>query len=186
MRVGRLLLLFSTTAGPLAAQTVIRPAPPLDSARVAVRDALVQLSDSLGTIDAAAARLQRDYQQASGASLLFRARMMREACSRSAGIVPSTRARVLATNVAEPQRVHHRSNLLSALDQLKVDLGRCESEFAKMSQEGQSETVRGYGNDRAVRVQGALRRYERTLHEFYGVMGIRVVPAGAEARQASG
>jgi hypothetical protein len=186
MRAGALLLLFSAAAAPLGAQTVMKPPPPLDSARVAVRDALVQLSDSLGTIDAAAARLQRDYQQASSASLLFRARMMREACGRSAGIVPSTRARVLATKVSEPQRVHHRSNLLSALDQLKTHLGRCESEFAKMSQEGQSETVRGYGNDRAVRVQGALRRYERTLHEFYGVMGIRVVPVGAETRPASG
>jgi hypothetical protein len=186
MRVAGLLLLFSAAAIPLAAQTVIRPPPPLDSARVAVRDALVQLSDSLETIDAAAARLQRDYQQASGASLLFRARMMREACSRSAHIVPSTRARVVATKVSEPQRIHHRSNLLSALDRLKNDLGQCESEFAKMSQAGQSETVRGYGNDRAVRVQAALRRYERSLHEFYGVMGIRVVPVGAETRPASG
>jgi hypothetical protein len=186
MRAGRLLLLFSAAAAPLAAQTVMQPPPPLDSARVAVRDALAQLSDSLGTIDAAAARLQRDYQQASSASLLFRARMMHEACGRSAGILPSTRARVLATKVSEPQRVHHRSSLLSALDQLKTDLGRCEAEFAKMSQEGQSETVRGYGNDRAVRVQGALRRYERTLHEFYGAMGIRVVPVGAETQPASG
>jgi|tagenome__1003787_1003787.scaffolds.fasta_scaffold20886785_1 hypothetical protein len=186
MRAGRLFLLLLVAAGPLTAQTVIKPAPPLDSARAAVRDALVQLSDSLGTIDAAAARLQRDYEQASGASLLYRARMMREACSRSAGIVPSTRERVVATKVSEPQRAHHQTNLLSALDQLKADLGRCESEFSKMSQAGQSETVRGYGNDRAVRVQGALRRYEHTLHEFYGVMGIRVVPAGAQARPASG
>jgi hypothetical protein len=186
MRAGGLFLLVFVAAGPLSAQTVIRPAPPLDSARVAVRDALVQLSDSLETIDAAAARLQRDYQQASGASLLFRARMVLEACNRSASIVPSTRARVVATKLSEPQRVHHRTNLLSALDQLKTDLGRCESEFAKMSQAGQSETVRGYGNDRAVRVQGALRRYERTLREFYGAMGIRVIPSGAHTRPTSG
>src|SRR3954463_6901165 len=119
MRVLGVLLLMTAAAGPLAAQTVIQPPPALDSARAAVRDALLQLSDSLGTIDAAAARLQRDYQQASGASLLYRARMVREACHRSAGVMPSTRARVVATKVSEPQRAHHQTNLLSALDQLK-------------------------------------------------------------------
>jgi hypothetical protein len=186
MRLFWLLALALASAPRLAAQTVIRPAPPLDSARAAVRDALLLLSDSLGTIDAAAARLQRDYREASGASLLFRARMMHEACTRSAGMVPLTREKVLATKVSESQRIKHRGELVSALDQLKTALNRCESQFAQMSQPGQSETVRGYGNDRATRVQGALRNYERTLHEFFGVMGIRVVPVGADTRPASG
>ena len=186
MRLFWLLALVLSSAPRLAAQTVIRPTPPLDSARAAVRDALLLLSDSLGTIDAAAARLQRDYREASGASLLFRARMMHEACTRSAGMVPPTRERVLATKVSESQRIKHRQELVSALGQLKTALNQCESQFAKMSQPGQSETVRGYGNDRAIRVQGALRNYERTLHEFFGVMGIRVVPVGADTRPASG
>ena len=181
-----LLALALASAPRLTAQTVIRPAPPLDSARAAVRDALVLLSDSLGTIDAAAARLQRDYQEATATSLLFRARMIREACTRAVGMVPLTRARVLATLVSESQRVKHRRELLSALDQLKTALNHCESEFDKMSRPGQAEIVRGYGNDRAVRVQGALRSYGRTLHEFYGVMGIRVTPVGADTKPASG
>jgi hypothetical protein len=50
-----------------------------------------------------------------------------------------------------------------------------------MSQPGKAETVRGYGNDRAVQVQGALRRYERTMQEFLGLMGIKVAPLGAPA-----
>jgi hypothetical protein len=186
MRTGWLLLLVMAGAPRLAAQTVIRPAPPLDSARAAVRDALLLLSDSLSTVDAAAARLQRDYQQSSGASLLFRARMVREACTRSNGMVPVTRERVLATKVSESQRLRHRRDLVTALDQLKAALSRCESEFSRMSQPGQSEVVRGYGNDRATRVLGELRKYERTLHEFFGVMGIRVTPVGADTRPASG
>jgi hypothetical protein len=186
MRTGWLLFLVLAGAPRLVAQTVIRPAPPLDSARAAVRDALVLLSDSLGTVDAAAARLQRDYQQASGASLLFRARMMREACTRSNSVVPVTRERVLATKVSEAQRLRHRRNLVTALDQLKTALDRCQTEFSRMSQPGQSESVRGYGNDRATRVQGELRKYERALHEFFGVMGIRVTPVGIENRPASG
>jgi hypothetical protein len=186
MRLVWLFALALASALQLSAQTVIRPAPPLDSARAAVRDALVLLSDSLGTIDAAAARLQRDYREASGASLLFRARMMHEACTRSIGMVPPTRERVLATKVSQNQRLKHQRQLVGALDQLKTALNRCESEFAKMSQPGQSETVRGYGNAGATRVQDALRAYDRTLHDFYGVMGIRVVPVGADTRPASG
>jgi hypothetical protein len=72
------------------------------------------------------------------------------------------------------------------LDQLKKSLTACQAEFAKMSRAGQAETVRGYGNARAIRVQASLRRYERTLNEFLGVMGIQVVPPGAENRAASG
>ena len=179
MRQLGLLLLLSTGVSPLAAQSVMRPPPPLDSARAAVRDALVLLSDSLDTIDAAAARLQRDYQQASGASLLFRARSMREACARSIPLVPETRERVLSAEISETSRLKLQKDLAQALQQLKGELTHCESEFAKMSQAGQSEIVRGYGNDRATRMLAALRRYEKTLREFYGAMGIRVVPAGA-------
>jgi len=186
MRLLWLSALVLLSAPRLAAQTVIHPAPPLDSARAALRDALVLLSDSLGTIDAAAARLQRDYREASGPSLLSRARTMHEACTRSIGMVPPTRDRVLATKVSESQRIKHQRELVSALDQLKTALNHCESEFAKMSQPGQSEIVRGYGNDRATKVQDALRSYERTLREFFGVMGIRVIPPGAETKPSSG
>ena len=59
-----LLLGSLVCVGPASAQTVMRPDPPLDSARVAVRDALLILRDSLSTVDGAAARLQRDFRQA--------------------------------------------------------------------------------------------------------------------------
>jgi hypothetical protein len=181
------LVLFAILSGtPLSAQTVVRPAPPLDSTRAAVRDALLVLRDSLGTIDGAAARLQRDYQQASGASLLSRAKLMEEACARSLRTVQPTRRAVLTARVSEPQRTKHQRELVNALDTLKLVLNHCESEFADMSRSGQAETVRGYGNDRAGRVLAALRRYEQTLHQFFGVMGIRVPPAGVGFRPASG
>ena len=178
------LLLAGTSL--LPAQTVVRPPAPLDSARVVVRDALVLFSDTLGTIGAAAARLQRDNSEASGPVLLSRARMMQEACAHSIRMVPATRDAVLATKNSQAKRLKHQKDLVVALDRLKVALGRCESEFAGMSRPGQSETVRGYGNDRADRVRGALRSYEQTLHDFFGVMGIRVVPAGAAGPPASG
>ena len=102
---------------------------------------------------------------------------MQEACTRSKTTVPPTREAVLATKVSEPQRVKQQQELVSALDRLKTALSRCESEFTEMSRPGQSEVVRGYGNDKATRVQQEIQRYERSLHEYLGVMGIHVTPS---------
>jgi hypothetical protein len=174
-------------AHPLAAQArVVRPEPPLDAARAGLRDALLVLRDSLGTVDGAAARLQRDVRQASGASLMSRARVMHDACARSVRSVPLTRQNVLAARLSDPRQVKSRSELVGALDRLKGTLSRCETEFAAMSEPGQAETIRGYGGDHAARVQLALRRYEQTLRDFFATMGIRVMPLGANPRSAAG
>jgi hypothetical protein len=171
---------------PLEAQTVIRPAPTLDSARVVIRDALWDLRDSLLTIDGAAARLQRDYRQASGPALLARARYMSQACARSSKTVAPARSVVRAADVSAGLRLQHQRNLLLALDSLKLALGACEKEFAAMSRPGQAETVRGYGNDRAQRVQTGLRSYERILRGFLRVMEIPDVPPGITSPSVSG
>lgn len=177
-------MLFAQT---LAAQgTVVRPEPPLDAARVTLRDALLRFRDSLSSIDAAASRLQRDYRQASTASLLSRARVMHEACARSARNLAPTRQAVLAADASNEQRLRRRGEMVAALNQLQKTLTRCESEFAVMSQPSEGERVRGYGNDRAVRVLGSLRKYERVLGTFFSAMGIKVTPLGTEARPAAG
>jgi hypothetical protein len=185
-RCACLLLASLFWARPVVAQTVMRPDPPLDSARAVLRDALLVLRDSLNTIDGAAARLQRDFRHASGPSLLSRARVMHEACVRSVRTVPPTRRAVLDAKLSEARRVQLRSELVRAMDQLSAALARCELDFAAMSKPGQAETVRGYGNDRAIRVQTAMRKYENTLRTFLGAMGIKVVPLGANPRPSVG
>ena len=180
-----LVLLGLLAAPPLAAQTVIRPAPPLDSARAALRDALLVLRDTLNTIDGAAARLQRDFRAASEPSLVSRARMMYQACARSGRTVPPTRRVVQGFTLNDPAKAKRRQELLGSMDQLKEALVRCETEFAAMSQPDQGERVRGYGNDRATRVQTAIRGYEMTLRDFLAVLGIRVQPLGAAPRPTS-
>ncbi len=176
-----LVLLAAVGYQPLAAQTVIRPAAPLDSARAELRDALVGFRDSLITVDGAAARLQRDFRTASAPSLLSRARTMHDACVRSLRAMPPARAAVEAAHLTNPKRVQLRRELVVALDSLKGVLRYCETEFSAMSKPGQAETVRGYGNDRAGRVQAGLRSYERTLRGFLQIMGIRVLPPGVPA-----
>lgn len=177
-------VLFAQT---LAAQgTVVRPEPPLDAGRVALRDALLQFRDTLSSIDAAASRLQRDYRQASAASLLSRARVMHEACARSVRNIPPARQAVLAADATNEQRVRRRGEMVAALDQLHKSLTLCESEFAAMSRPGEAERVRGYGNDQAIRILAALRRYERVLGTFFSALQIKVSPLGVEPRPAAG
>lgn len=170
----------------LAAQTIVRPELPLDSARSSLRDALLVLRDSLSSIDAAAGRLQRDYRQASAASLVSRARVMTDACARSARTVPPTRQAVIAAEASNEVRLKRQRQLVQAMAQLNDALARCQSSFGAMGKSGQGERVRGYGNDRAVRVQAALRKYERVAGEFLAAMGIKVTPRGASPPPLAG
>ncbi|MEA2722542.1 MAG: hypothetical protein QOH59_313 [Gemmatimonadales bacterium] len=182
-----LVLIGTLFAHNLSAQgTVVRPEPKLDAGRAALRDALLQFRDSLNTIDAAASRLQRDYRQSSPASLLSRARVMRQACGRSVSSLPTARKAVLTAEASSERRRRRQTEMVAALDQLQKALVRCESDFAAMSRAGQGERVRGYGNERAGRVQAALRQYERTMAAFLSAMGIKVTPLGAESRPLAG
>jgi hypothetical protein len=170
MRSVCLVLMGVLSASSLPAQaTVIQPEAPLDSARAALRDAVLVLRD-----------------QTSGASLLSRARVMHDACARSARAVPPTREAILAAQLSEPQRVKRRRTLVNALDRLRGALSRCEVDFAAMSQPGEGETVRGYAYARSQVVQGALRKYEESLREFMAAMGIYISPAGSTPRASSG
>jgi len=186
VRQALLAVLGILAASPVAGQTVMRPAPPLDSARATLRDAVIVLRDSLATIDGAAARLQRDYQAASGQALLSRARVMRDACARSVKTVPPTRSVVMATQVSGDQKLERRRDLVTAMDSLRHVLVRCETEFTSMSQPGQGERVRGYGNEKAAGVQTELRRYDRALAGYLQAMGIRIPPAGVAASASPG
>ena len=176
-----LLVLVLLGGEQLAAQTVLRSPPPLDSARASLRDAVLVLRDSLVTVDGAAARLQRDYRHASDPALLSRAQQMYEACARSGRTVPQARLAVKRTAVSQPVKVERRQELVEAMDHLTQALGTCETEFAAMSKPGEAERVRGYANDRATKVQGAMRSYEHVLREFLGTMGIQVLPLGVSA-----
>jgi hypothetical protein len=171
----------------LAAQgTVVAPEVPPDVAQAALRDELLRFRDTLNSIDAAAARLQRDFRQASTASLTSRAAVMRDACARSVRNVAPARKAVLAAKAPDERRLRKREEMVQALDLLRTVLTRCETDFRDLSRPGQGEKVRGYGNDRAVRVRSALRKYERVLGSFFSVMGIKVSPFGIEGRPPAG
>ena len=91
----------------------------------------------------------------------------------------------LGFGLDDPSKVKRRQDLLGSIERLKDALVRCETEFAAMSRADQAERVRGYGNDRATRVQTAIRGYELVLRDFLGLMGIRVQPLGVGSRPTS-
>ena len=176
--VRAILLTGALGAAPAAAQTVIRQPAPLDSTRAALRDDLVVLRDSLNTVDGAAARLQRDYRTASEASLLSRARIMRDACARSSRTVPSARLAIVDLRLSDRQKLQRRRGVVTALDSLQAALRRCEAQFTALSRAGQADSIRGYANNRADQVQKAIRNYEQHLRPFLGSIGIRILPLG--------
>lgn len=180
MKLLILLLLMALWSPGLQAQgTVVLPEAPLDSTRAALRDDLLTFRDSLSTIDAAAARLQRDYREASAAALRSRARVMTDACTRSARNVPLARKAVQASEATNDARRRTRRELLAALDRLTTVLTRCNTEFDAMSQPGKGEEVRGYGNNRAIRIQSGLREYDRVVARYLSAMGITMPAPGS-------
>ena len=182
-----LVLLIGAWTSRLNAQgTVVLPEAPLDSARAALRDDLKAFRDSLSTIDAAAARLHRDYRQASEAVLQSRARVMTEACNRAKRNVPLARRAVQASPASNQARRQTRNELLGALNRLNKVVTRCQTEFQDLSRPGQGEAVRGYGNNRAIRVQSGLREYERVLARYLNAMGIRTTPVGSRSPAVAG
>ena len=184
-RVFLILLMVFWSQDLVAQGTVVVPEPALDVGRATLRDELLRFRDTLSTIDAAAARLQRDNGTASPEALVSRAHVMSEACARSARNTPPARRSVLAADANNKARLQTQGEMLQALDRLRGVLSKCEAEFQRFSRPGQGETVRGYGNDRATRVQAAIREYETVLARFLNAMGIKVSPLGAKPRPVS-
>ena len=97
---------------------------------------------------------------------------MYEACARSGSDGSAGSAGSQAgPRLNQPVKVERRQELVEAMDHLTQALGTCETEFAAMSKPGEAERVRGYANDRATKVQGAMRSYEHVLARVSGHHG---------------
>jgi hypothetical protein len=183
-----LLLLSLITAAPLAldAQGVLMPSSRLDGARTRVRDAMLVLRDSLITINSAAASLQHDFRQTSGAVLSARARELSNACARSVRTIGPTRQVVASAAATSPGRVRSRDALVRSLDSLNTELSRCVTEFSAMAAPDRAEEVRGYAIRRSEPVLKALGDYDRACSAFFVAWGIEVRPLGAHPDPLAG
>jgi hypothetical protein len=112
--------------------------------------------------------------------------VMRDACARSFRTVSPTKDVVVASEASTALRRKRQRELLQALDQLGKVLARCEADFGAMGKAGQGEQVRGYGNNRAARIQADLRKYSQVVGGYLGAMGIKVTPRVAANRPLAG
>lgn len=182
MKLSHLVLSAALAAGlaPVAqAQTVVQPKAPLDSARASVRDAILVFRDSLQVVHAGGARMRRDFQTASGAALVSRARIMRDGCAASVRALSPTRAAVESGPAGTDKERAARTALLVEMDRLSAALTECRTIFSGWVDSRDGEAVRGYGNRASDTVRGPILTYEDKLQHYLGLLGIRIQPLGA-------
>ena len=173
-------LLAIAAAPALDAQAaLVLPEQPLDSNRAAARDAIYVLRDSLQTVIAAIARLERDFRSTSVQSLTSRARELHGSCAAAERNVAPVRKVVGATATASKLQRREQVHLDAALGSLAGVLETCRTEFERLGTRGNGEEVRGYGNRRARPVRAEIMRYESAADGFFRALEIPNRPLGA-------
>lgn len=172
-----LTMLLSVGVRALGAQTVVRPAPVLDSTQSVIQRSVHSLRDSLEAVQAASDRIARDIRTTSDAVLRARARQMAGGCSVASRASTATRAVVSGTNRPQPDPRKLRPGMEQALGELKAALDHCVVEFRGLATPPRAQELRDYGIGRAGRVQQAIRRYELAARSyFFGATGVRYLP----------
>ena len=173
-------LLAIAAAPALQAQAaLVLPDQPLDSNRAAARDAIYVLRDSLYSVIAGIARLERDFRTTSAQSLTSRARELTSACAAAERNVAPVRKVIGATSTASKLQRREQVRLHEALGSLSGVLGGCRTEFERLGTRGNGEEVRGYGNRRAQPVRAEIMRYESAVDGFFRALEIPNRPLGA-------
>lgn len=169
MKFSTLVTLAALAAGvsPLSAQTVVQPEPKLTEAQLAVRNSLYQLRDSLQLVEAASARIARDLQTASDASLRSRARALADRCQSATTQLDSTRSVVQRGRLPDPDPTKVLPELDRAMDVLRGQLVDCTSQFSTLTAPEKAEELRGYGIGRGQRVQTAIQSYRPAAAKYF-------------------
>jgi hypothetical protein len=186
-RTAFITLCLIASAGSLDAQaTMVLPDKPLPPAHARMRDAAYVLRDTLFAVTSAAARLNRDFRQTSDASLVSRAREMSLACGAVERNIADPRAAITGTATDSRFREREKQRLLAAFTDLARAAATCTSRFASLSEAGQGEEVRGYGNRDAAAMVSEIRKYEGALDGFFRSMNIPNRPRGARPNPLAG
>jgi hypothetical protein len=162
-----------------AQAALVLPDQPLDSNRAAARDAIYVLRDSLHSVIAAIARLERDFRGTSVQSLTSRARELHGACAAAERNVAPVRKVVGATSTASKLQEREKVRLDKELGSLSGVLNNCRTEFERLGTRGNGEEVRGYGNRRAQPVRAGIMQYESVVDGFFRALEIPNRPLGA-------
>jgi hypothetical protein len=169
-------------ATPVAGQGgFIRPEPKLDPATAQVRNSFLQLRDTLHTIAAASARLQRDVRVGTDAAIVSHARTVLYGCASSLRGVDRAKTGMLDSPLAARAPAPRKTALERSFLELRGALDRCSSEFKEMSAPGKPSEIRDYGVSRSLRTQAAVQAFENSALSYLQAVGIKVRPYGSGA-----
>ena len=186
-RLALLTFCLLAPAASLEAQaTMVLPDKPLPPELARVQDAAYVLRDTLFAVTSAAARLNRDFQQTSGASLVSRAREINLACAAVTRNIDTPRKVLGETAAGTRLQERERKRLLGAFDELAGAAAACESRFEALAAAGKGEEVRGYGNRDARTMVDEIRKYESALDAYFRAMNIPNRPRGARPNPLAG
>ena len=168
-----------------AAQMVVRPDPPLSAPQARLRDAAAVVRDSITQVDGAMARLERDFDRTSGASLRSRASVLGQACARLGRSLLQLEAAFEETGLPAPDPRGRRPMFDKALEDVAQAAAQCRGHFTELSAPGREKDLREWAHHYSAKLYGSLRSFETSLQEYLAASGIRlrpVTPKGASGR----
>jgi len=184
------LLVLAACAGllatPLQAQTVLKQAPALDSPRATIRDAVIVLRDSLNLVDASIARLERDFDRSSDASIRSHAARLGQACARGERNVQPVQEAVRTSALPSPDKNQQRPAFQKALTELSEVLGRCRVDYGDLSRPGHEQELKAWALNKSAKVSSAVRRYEIALQAYLASLSLRILPTDNVGPSRSG
>ena len=168
-----------------AAQVVVRPDPPLSAPQARLRDAALVVRDSITQVDGALARLERDFDRTSAASLRSRASVLSQACARLGRSIVQLDTAFDETGLPAPDPRRRRPMFEQALKDLTEAASQCRSHFSELSAPDREKDLRDWAHHYSAKLYASLRSFETALQEYLAASGIRLrpaVPKGASGR----
>lgn len=164
-------------AGPVHGQMVVTN-DTLPPSKQIVRDILVPQRDSLHTILAAAAQLQRGHTTASVELLFARGQTLLRACQRSLATSDTTRVLIEAGGWDEEIQNRRKNELIAEMDVLNQALGQCDQAWTRFATLEHAEEIRTRGLEAADSLVATIHHYENVVAGYYRVLDIYVQPQG--------
>ncbi len=151
---------------------VVRPQE-LDSARAEVLATFKEIRDTVRTVEAAVAQLERGFAAASNQLLSSRSRRLAAACESSLRNMPRARAVAAGHSWSEDLATRWQQDLVADIDHLSGVLQECSERWRSYSEGGEMTALRQNGLSQARSVGHEVLEFHGMIESYYKVLGIR-------------
>lgn len=168
-------LLLALAPAAEAQMVVVRPQE-LDSARAEVLATFRDLRDTVKTVEAAVAQLERGFATSSDQLLASRSRRLAQACQASLRNLPQARAVAASHSWTEDLATKWQGDLVSNADRLSGVLEGCGTRWHGYGEKQQLDQLRSEGLADARAISREVLEFMGTVEGYYKVLGIRPRP----------